>query len=343
MKTQGGFLFAWVVLGGALCGQAEEPLVRIAFGSCYKPEKKTELWTAVKAFDPQLWLWLGDNFYHDWAKGKYLRSNDDPKCFATGYEELGASEGVRALQGLARDHVMATWDDHDFGKNDAGKDYARKEESRLAFVKFWGAPDRVDGIYSARDFGPVGQRVRVILLDTRFNRDALPRKGEAPSEGDILGERQWSWLEEEISRPGASLVLIGSSIQFLAEEHRFEKWANFPKAKKRMWQLLRSRPAGGVLFLSGDRHHGEISCFSESPLGYPLYEITSSGLTEGGGIGQESNRNRVGQLWNANNFGAIRIDWSQANPKISLEIRDQENQVVREVAVASSQLAPPKR
>ena len=343
MKRFVGLLLGLWIFAGIGWADSGDPLERIAFGSCYKPEKKGGVWAGVKKFDPQLWIWLGDNFYHDWAKGKYVPTNDDPDSFAKGYQALGRSEGVQSLQSLAADRVMATWDDHDFGKNDAGKEYSRKEESRLAFAKFFGVPDRPDGIYSSRDFGPEGKRVRVILLDTRFNRDSLPRKGEGPSDGDILGESQWSWLREELARPGASLMILGSSIQFVSEQHRFEKWANFPKAKNRMLELLQTTRAQEVVFISGDRHHAEISCLSNSAAGYPLYDITSSGITEGGGIGQEENRYRVADLWNANNFGAIQIDWSQANPTVSLSIRDEQGKAVREVSFPWSQLAPPKQ
>ncbi len=342
MRSFVGLILGLWISAGLGFGESQAPIERIGFGSCYKPEKKTELWNAVKQFDPQLWLWLGDNFYNDWVNGKYLALNQDPQAFTKGYEKLKNSQGMQALQGLMPDRVMATWDDHDFGKNDAGKEYLRKEESRKAFSKFFGLPEREDGIYSARTFGPEGKRVRVILLDTRFNRDPLPRKGEGPSDGDILGEKQWDWLETELSQAKVELLIIGSSIQFLSREHRFEKWANFPKATERMWKLLKSHETSGVIFLSGDRHHAEISCLQQSPLGYPVYDLTTSGLTEGGGIGKEENPLRVADLWNANNFGTIQIDWSQANPEVALEIRDEGGKVVRHVSFPLSQLAPPK-
>ena len=343
MRRFVGLFFGFWVVVGTSGADSQAPLERIAFGSCYKPEKKGGVWAGVRKFDPQLWIWLGDNFYHDWANGKYVRTNNDPDSFEKGYRALGRSEGVQALQSLAADRVMATWDDHDFGKNDAGKEYDRKEESRKAFAKFFGVPDRPDGIYSSRDFGPEGKRVRVILLDTRYNRDSLPRKGEALSDGDILGESQWIWLGEELARTGANLIILGSSIQFVSEQHRFEKWANFPKAKDRMLELLKTVRAQGVVFISGDRHHAEISCLPEGPVGYPLYDITSSGITEGGGVGKEENRYRVAKLWNANNFGAIQIDWSQANPTVSLEIRDEKGNEVRQVSFPFTQLALPKQ
>jgi hypothetical protein len=63
-----------------------------------------------------------------------------------------------------------------------------------------------------------------------------------------------------------------------------------------MLELLKTVRAQGVVFISGDRHHAEISCLPEGLVGYPLYDITSSGITEGGGIGKEENRYRVATL-----------------------------------------------
>ena len=326
----------WALVFAAWVAGAEEPVSRIGFGSCYKPEKSTPLWSKVAEFDPQVWLWLGDNVYADVIDGKYIKKDLPKNAFEQAYEKLGKSEGVATLQKLSRDHILATWDDHDYGRNEEGKNWDRKRDAKEAFVKFWGGKEESDGVYSSRDFGPEGQRVRVILLDTRFNRD-----DPGPS-GDILGSRQWKWLEEELKRPGARLVVIGSSIQVLPEQHRFEKWANFPKAKERLWKTLKDAGSQGVIFVSGDRHHAEISRLGENPLGYPLYDVTSSGLTERSSVRDEVNDLRVGEVFPESNFGVIQIDWAQADPAIRLEIRDGEGKVVREAAFPLSQLAPPK-
>ena len=343
MRPWVGFaLLLGLLNGGLKAAPRDEPLERIGFGSCYKPEKQTSLWAEVKKLDPQLWIWLGDNFYNDWVGGKYIRFNDDPHAFTKGYEKLGKSEGMAALQKLRPDHVMATWDDHDFGKNDAGKDYSRKEEARKAFVKFWGSPDRPDGVYSSKDWGLPGKCIRVIMLDLRYNRDPLPKKKEVSPEGDMLGESQWAWLKGELSRPGADLVLIGSSTQFVAEEHPYERWANFPKSKARLLQLIADCGTQGVVFLSGDRHNGEISCQKGTVVGYPVYDITSSGLTEVSSLKQELNPDRVGHLVNAQNFGVILLDWKAVDPKVTLELHLADGTVAESVSFPLSQLAPHK-
>ena len=329
--------WAGLILGVSLAsGGAEEPVSRIGFGSCYKPEKSTLLWGRVADFDPQVWLWLGDNGYPDVIDGKLIKQNLPKDAFKNSYAALAQSEGIATLKKLPAGHMMATWDDHDYGLNDAGKNWERKKDAKNAFVQFWGGEGRSDGVYSSRDFGPEGKRLRVILLDTRFNRD-----DPGPS-GDILGERQWQWLEEELGRPGAGLVVIGSSIQVLANQHRFEKWGNFPEAKERLMALIRKSGGRGVILVSGDRHHAEISKAPDHTVGYPLYDVTSSGLTEKSSVRDEPNDFRVGEVFAGRNFGAIAINWSAEDPVVRLEIRDEEGKVVNEASFPLSQLAPPK-
>lgn len=48
---------------------------------------------------------------------------------------------------------------------------------------------------------------QVILLDTRYHRDPIG------SDGTILGDSQWAWLEKELKGPGSELTIIASSIQ----------------------------------------------------------------------------------------------------------------------------------
>ena len=328
--------FAGLLLAiGLASGWADEPVSRIAFGSCYKPEKSTPLWGKVSEFYPQVWLWLGDNVYADVIDGKYIKKNLPKDAFVRAYADLKKSEGVTTLQTLPKDRVMATWDDHDYGRNDSGKEWDRKRDAKKAFQEFWGGEERGDGVYSSRDFGPEGKRVRVILLDTRFNRD------EPGPVADILGSRQWQWLEEELRKPGADLIVLGSSIQILPSQHRFEKWGNFPKAKERLFRLIRDSGARVVL-VSGDRHHAEISKLPDSPAGYPLYEVTSSGLTEKSTIRDEANDLRMGEVFAGRNFGVLEIDWAQQDPAVRLQIRNEEGSPVLDVPLSLSQLAPPK-
>src|SRR5437868_6122617 len=83
--------------------------------------------------------------------------------------------------------VLAVWDDHDYGKNDAGADFPQKDDSKKQFLTFFGEPTGSPrwlrpGVYDAKIFGPEGKRVQVILLDGRYNRSPLKtgKRGSDP-------------------------------------------------------------------------------------------------------------------------------------------------------------------
>ena len=100
-------------------------------------------------------------------------------------------------------------DDHDFGVNDGGADFAQKDVSQGLFLDFLGVPKdsprrAQHGVYTSYTFGPIGRQVKILLLDARYHR---PPPG---SDGDILGEAQWNWLETELHQSQAQLHFIAS-------------------------------------------------------------------------------------------------------------------------------------
>ena len=302
------------------------PLETIAVGSCNRQRMTQDMWQYIQKEDPDLWIWLGDNIYAD--------TEDMDKM-----EDLYRNQKFAPEYGSFREGrpVIGVWDDHDYGVNDGGKEYPRKDESKVLMLDFLDVPagDPVrsrPGAYQAYSFGPAGQRVKVILLDTRYFRDLLQKdpSGErrylVNPTGDVLGEAQWIWLENELRDTLADLILLGSSIQVIPEEQIFEKWGNFPVARQRLLELIvRTRPRR-LLLLSGDRHMAELSRMELEGLPYPLYELTSSGLTHSYEKAAEPNRYRVGELSGQRNFGLLRIDWRGATPLVSVEVQGLENQ-----------------
>jgi alkaline phosphatase D len=141
----------------------------------------------------------------------------------------------------------------------------------------------------------------------------------------ILGEDQWAWLAKQLRQP-ADLRLIVSSIQVLPTEQCFEKWANFPAERERLLSLIAISQAEGVLLLSGDRHASEISIINREDIGYPLYEITSSGLNNAlqgrFNVAEEPNRFRaLDENTSDNGFGEIEITGSGSGTERSLIFR----------------------
>ncbi|MFM8392386.1 MAG: alkaline phosphatase D family protein [Acidobacteriota bacterium] len=302
-------------------------LTRIAFGSCATQDDPQPIWKQILATNPQLFLFIGDNIYGDTEDMAEMRDK---------YRQLAEIPEFARLRRAVP--IMATWDDHDYGLNDGGAEFTQRDASQREFQDFWGVPTgsplrKRAGVYDAAIFGPAGNRVQIILLDTRYHRSPLKRRPEGmPGVGryvadetpgkTMLGEEQWRWLEEELRRP-AELRLIASSIQVIPEDHGWEKWMNLPGERERLFQLIRRTAASGVIFLSGDRHLAELSMM-DGGVGYPLYDLTASGLNNASHAWRpyEVNRHRVGTMNWGDNFGLVTIDWRQSDPVISLQIRD---------------------
>jgi alkaline phosphatase D len=342
----------WTILLGVLVALSSLPAVapageagvRIAFGSCLRQ------WQAILDADPDVFLFLGDNVYTD--IGPY-RTAPEPERIARAYEELGRQPGYLALR--RRTPVFAIWDDHDYGRDNAGADYPWKETSEAHFLDFFNVPADAEerarpGTYAVRYLGDGAHRVQLLLLDTRYFRSPLrfgepdpacPRVNllpETDAGATLLGAQQWRWLEARLREP-ARLRIIASSIQVIPDGHCFEKWANFPRERERLFDLIRSTGAAGVVIVSGDRHLAEISRLPGDRVGYPLYEITASGMNSAGAGKGEQNPYRVTpDNVRRDNFGMILVDWEQEDVPIWLQIRDSEGNIVQQTGIRLSDL-----
>ncbi|QDU71289.1 alkaline phosphatase D family protein [Mucisphaera calidilacus] len=315
-------------IGGYRELPSDRPLTRIAFGSCAREDRPQPIWDAVLAQEPQLFIFAGDNVYAD---------TEDMNAMRAAYSELAARPGFRKLK--AATPILATWDDHDYGVNDGGKHYAARAESQQVFLDFWGVPAdsarrEREGVYHSVIAGPVGQRTQIILLDTRYHRDDLEllpanmrRFGRYAEKDDpdatMLGDEQWEWLAEQLRKP-AELRIIVSSIQVVAEEHGWERWAELPWQREKLFETIREARAERVIFLSGDRHHGELSvCHSLGD--YPALDLTASGLNQAVRREiDERNHHRIGKPVTVNHLGMINIDWAQEDPIVRLRLIDEQ-------------------
>jgi alkaline phosphatase D len=354
-------------------------LTRIAFGSCHSrgavnkrlftdPNSKTICDVIAASVQPQTFLWTGDAVYPpievkgdtplDILKNEFQQMKTNRTL---GYTNFIHNKMLEA-------GVHGTWDDHDYGGNDRGYELKGKEERRDAYLDFLGVKRKNNsinrqGVYSSVEFGQQPHKVKAILLDTRYNRSkhCIPSVGSHPyvpqgaifacltrwitaglnlctnNIGEILGEEQWAWLERELAESTASIHIIVSSIQVLTTNPVVESWGHFPKERERLLKLI--NPVSGLVLLSGDVHHAEISTTTKhdsmnsktsSTTEGSIIEVTSSGLThscDGGWYGPlcqpildnfPNHRFQGGNVasntdpsyFTKKNFGSISIDWS---------------------------------
>lgn len=311
-----------------------EAKTSIAFGSCASQHKPQRIWDDIGKHQLDAFLFIGDNIYADieMIDGERIyKPVSRPERFAAGYKELAQIPEFAAFRKQVP-LLMGTWDDHDYGANDAGKNYFLKHQSQHAFLDFFGFAEndpirQQQGIYNAKTLIDDGRRVQIIMLDTRFhlgerieNPNGRPiNKGpyiaQTNAQESILGEQQWKWLEQQLKQP-ADVRLLVSSIQVVAYEHAWEAWGNFPHERQRLYDLIESSQANGVVILSGDRHLTEISK-DVGQLGhstpYPIWDFTSSGLTQAFSEVNEANSFRQGNAIRDTHYGLVDIHWHQTD------------------------------
>jgi alkaline phosphatase D len=352
--TRAAFVTCYFFLSGSVAAyQQESPEVaapldskylneqqiisRIAFGSCYVPQFETpQIWTSITKTTPDLMLLLGDNVYQSEEKAQ-------PELL-----ELREAYGMLAKEAefkKLREHtsVLATWDDHDYGLNDAGSELTVKYQSEALFEAIWplsGEDERKtrDGIYFARTIGPAGKRVQVIMLDSRFFRSSLSENAD-PAKSTILGDEQWLWLQQELLKP-AELRLLVSSIPLLSERAQGENWKKLPEQREKLFDLMQTTQAEGVVILSGDSHFAAVYSSKPDKL-YTLTELSSSSFNfpypkEKILTHDPEDKARIGPIHFEANFGTLTIDWE--NNIVNAAIVGDEGSILRKVEIALDNL-----
>lgn len=295
----------------------DSPLHKIALGSCNRQDLPQPMWDVIADQDPDLYIWMGDNIYGDSRDMAVLKAKYDQQFHQPEYADFREDTPI-----------IGTWDDHDYGENDSGNWYPPRAESRDLALSFFEVPKSDprwtrEGLYGSYDFGPAGQKVRVILIDDRY----FASQARQP-DSELLGEAQWSWLQEQLLTSDAQINLIVSGIQVLPEDHKYEKWANFPTSRERLLTFIQDNRIPGVIFASGDRHIHELSLKNDGETPYPLLELTSSGMTHSWGprFPGEMNRYRTGPVYVEKAFGLLTIDWETG--AITAQIINQNSDVV---------------
>ncbi|WP_019038050.1 alkaline phosphatase D family protein [Psychroflexus tropicus] len=297
---------------------------RIALGSCNRQDKSQSYWSVIQRDTADVFIWGGDNIYAD---------TRDMRKMDSMYTVQKTNDFYRNFVESLPHPVLGVWDDHDYGKNDAGKEWTYKEESKAMFMDFFEMDSSHQiaqraGTYYAKNFSVGEHDIKIYMLDSRYFRDGLleadnPELRYQPhtsTDSTLLGNQQWKWLEDEMKSSEADFNIFVSSIQFLSNQHGFETWGNFPHEVLKIQQFLIDNDLKNILFLSGDRH---ISEFSQKPiegLDYPLTDFTSSGLTHAyASFDGEPNPYRVGEVTAETSYGIVDLDLINETAEIKIK------------------------
>jgi alkaline phosphatase D len=319
--------------------------IAIAVGSCFflAAEGATgrdadygggwQVFDAIAAAKPDVMLWLGDNVY--------LQPPDfrDPGAMGERYRRQRAFGPLQRL--LTATTQLAIWDDHDYGPNDSDKTYRLKHRSLELFRRYWpnpqsGLPD-VAGTFGEARWGDV----RLFLLDDRWYRSPN-REPDGPGK-TMYGARQLEWLKAALAAaPREAIKIVAGGSQFWNRLSRFEGWQHFATERDAFADWLTREAIDGVIFVSGDRHFGELLKI-ERPGTYPLYEFTSSPLTSRPprriDRADGENPDVVPETLVAQRqFGIIRVTGPGEDRRIAFEARDSDGAILWQREIPASGL-----
>ena len=272
--------------------------IKIGLGSCLDQDYPQPIWQSIKKEDLNYFIFLGDNVYGDTRYGSLRKMK-------SAYDKQ-----KKVLPDFLNDiSIFSIWDDHDFGINDGGADYRFKRRAQELYLDFWEITKDDDrsnreGIYFSKNEIFFGKKFKFIFLDTRFFRSKLKGKKSnyienIEPDATILGNAQWTWLENEL-KSDFDFLFIFSSIQIIAKDHRFEKWSNFPNERAKLFELLDQFNDKTILF-SGDRHRAGI--YRKNG----IIEVTSSSMNKPGSSFNETDSYLIGKTYPQENYGVLEI------------------------------------
>lgn len=239
--------------------------VRLAMGSCASSEP-APIWSAIGLWDIDGLVLLGDT--------PYIDSRDLSVARRKHREFLLVPELAMLLRNTP---TWGTWDDHDFGGNDTDGRMPGKENTRRAFVEYrahTGFGDGQEGVYTSFRRGPL----EVFLVDPRyFARTAKDAEGRFT----LLGDAQWSWLENGLRASTAPFKAIACGMIWDDKENsESDDWGSYPHERARLEHFLGAERITGAILIGGDIHVSRHLHYPESAdrAGYPLDQLIVSPL-----------------------------------------------------------------
>lgn len=309
----------------------DAPDFTVAVGSCsYINEPELDrpgkgygsnygIFESINSKNPDIMIWGGDNIY--------LREADWDSQTGINHRYTH-SRSIKEMQSLlAKTQNFAIWDDHDFGPNDGDRGFYNKYLTQKAFKNFWanksyGSDETQNkGTYSTFNWVDA----QFFLLDNRFFKTPNDRK---TGKRELLGDEQLEWLIDNLVTSNASFKIIVIGGQVLNSAEVYENYSNYAQEKSNLLKEIIENKIKGVMFISGDRHHSELSLQSRENT-YSLLDWTVSPLTSGHGniekITKEPNQFRVqGSLFAQQAFGTISFSGNKAERQMKLLLFDKD-------------------
>jgi len=303
---------------------------RIGFGggAGYTPQHE-RMWNTIASHNLTAFLFLGDNVYIDNPTRRAVQQY----CY---YRRQSRAEFRNFT---ASTPIYAIWDDHDFTTNDSwGGPEVREPEWKIpvwhTFMNNWNNPYYAGGSENQPgcwfDFSING--VDFFMLDGRYYRT----KPRSPNPS-MLGDAQKKWLFEKLKSSTAVFKVLASPVPwaFGVKPGSLDPWQGYRDEREEIFSFLEANKIDGVILISADRHRSEARPI-ERPNGYTLYEFESSKLTN-----VHTHGLIPGAIFGYNekcSVGMITFDMTRAEPQLTYDIVNIDNELVHTLTLKKSQL-----
>ena len=318
----------------------DPPAFKLIAGSCAfindsiydRPGKpyggEYSIFESMASDNPDMMLWLGDNIY--------LREVD-LQSYSGYLYRYSHTRALPEMQNLLKSCPnYAIWDDHDYGPNDADRNWIHGDWAKQSFETFWanpsyGAPAGANNVGTALRFNDV----EFFLLDNRSNRVHHYNETQDPQ---VLGEDQIDWLIAALNKSYAPFKIVAIGGQFLSDNASHENMARFPERQQIIDRIEEER-IHGVVFLSGDRHCTELSRL-ELERGVVIHDLTVSPLTSSSyNNTEEVNNLRVeGTVVAERNYAELNFSGPRKDRVLEMVIKNVDGEVIWSQSINAREL-----
>jgi alkaline phosphatase D len=226
-------------------------------------------WNLLLAEQPDFHLTVGDTHYAD---------TTDPtvqlKHHVT-YRRVKEFANV-----LRQVPTYAIWDDHDYGPNNSDGTAKGKEFSLAGWKQAWANPKLGTADTPGAFFKFSRGDVDFFVVDSRYHRS--PNEDQDDEKKRMLGDAQFEWLINGLKNSKArfKMIISGSTLH----HSKVDGWRIYTFSRHRLFDAIKENEISGAMYVSGDVHQSLVWEHHESDrVGYPMIEIVSSGISNGGG------------------------------------------------------------
>ncbi len=303
--------------------------VRLVLGSCASSTDHP-IWDRIFSQEPAALVLLGDTPYIDTVKPAALR--------AAHRRFLQMPSLARLVRTIP---LWSTWDDHDYGADNADGSLLGKEDSRRAYMASrpqWQYGEDEHGIYTRVRFGPV----EVFLLDLRWfaGLEGHPEGGRS-----LLGSRQRAWLEAGLRASDAPFKLLCGGMVWRDKGGRSQDdWATYAAERDALFAFLGAERITGCVLLGGDVHACQHAVYENTGALYPLHEFVISPLHERAWRGGD--RHHAGRRWGTvqpHAFLRIDADTTRVPATLTATWMHAKGAVLHTVVLSATDLVPDVR